>query len=354
MSEILEQLATEQARRNGKLPEDTEPFTLEVLTARELCALPDPPGSDELLGPLLLRGNRLVLGADTGHGKSTASLQIVRAIVQETEFLGWQGAGGRALFIDAEQGLRTVKRRLREAGLHESEHFDVIRVPDGLALDRDDRHIAAVEEALAAGGYSVVVADPLYKLHAGESNDERAAVDLMRRFDGWRETHRFGLILPVHRRKPPPGSKFTIHELFGSSGYLRGAEVVLGLDRVRDGYSFLHFFKDRDGDLPIGAKWGLLFDREQGFRRDPDDEVPRQTTAEHVQELLTAQPAMSEAQLMAATGKAERTVRDALKKIDARWTQPGGKAFPKLWSLGDEELRDRAEQFAAEYPELAA
>ena len=52
---------------------------------------------------------------------------------------------------------------------------------------------------------------------------------------------------------------------------MRGAEVVLGLQRVRDGYAKLHFLKDRDGDLPIGAAWGLLFDREQGFRRDPND-----------------------------------------------------------------------------------
>jgi hypothetical protein len=171
-------------------------------------------------------------------------------------FLDWQGQGGRVLVLDAEQGLRSVKRRLREARLDSCDDVDYVRVPDGLSLDTDPRHIAAVEEVLEAGNFAAVVADPLYKLHQGDSNDEREAVDLMRRFDGWRERHRFALVLPVHCRKPVPGTKFSIHDLFGSSAYVRGAEVVLGLQRVSDGYAKLHLLKDRDGDLPIGAAWG--------------------------------------------------------------------------------------------------
>jgi hypothetical protein len=83
-------------------------------------------------------------------------------------------------------------------------------------------------------------------------------------------------LLPVHCRKPVPGMKFSVHDLFGSSAYVRGAEVVLGLRRVSDGYAKLHFLKDRDGDLPISTAWGLLFDQEEGFRRDPSDGVVRE------------------------------------------------------------------------------
>jgi hypothetical protein len=194
---------------------------LEIRSARELCALPDPPEEEQLLGPLLLRGQRLVLGAHTGEGKTSMALQIVRALTTGGDFLDWQGSGGRVIVLDAEQGLRTVKRRLREVGLHESNDVDYVRVPDGLALDSDVRHVAEVEQALEQGGYTLVVADPLYKLHTGDSNAEREAVDLMRRFDGWRERFGFALLLPVHCRKPVPGMKFSIHDLFGSSAYVR-------------------------------------------------------------------------------------------------------------------------------------
>ena len=324
-------LAAARAARNGSAGDPV----LEVLTARELCAVPDPPGSEELLGPLLMRGNRLILGGHTGEGKTTMALALVRAVALGETFLDWRGPGARVLVIDAEQGLRTIKRRLREARLDDSERVDYLRAPDGLSLDRDEGEIAAVEAQLAAGGYGLVLADPLYKLHTGDSNSEREAVDLMRRFDAWRERHRFALALPVHCRKPPMGAKFSMHEFFGQSAYLRGAEVVVGLQRVRDGYSRLHFFKDRDGDLPIGAAWGLLFDRERGFRRDPDDEKPRLNAADQVRELLEAQPGMSREQIMAATGYAERTVREALREAGADAKRAGAQG-EKLWSLDEE------------------
>jgi hypothetical protein len=93
-----------------KIEQEREPFTLEVHTARTLCALPDPPATDQLLGPLVCRGQRIVLGAHTGEGKTTLALQIVRAIQNSEELFEWRGCGNvRALVIDAEQGLKTVK-----------------------------------------------------------------------------------------------------------------------------------------------------------------------------------------------------------------------------------------------------
>jgi hypothetical protein len=314
-----------------------EPFVLTTLSAREVVALPDPPASDELLGPLVVRGQRIVLGGHTGEGKTTAALAIVRNVVLGGQFLEWTAGGGcRALVIDAEQGLKTVKRRLREAGLGESDAVDYVRVPDGLSLDANAEHIAAVSELLAEGGYAVVCADPLYKLSGSNSNDEREATDLMRRFDAWRSEHGFALLLPVHCRKPVPGTRFSIHDLFGSSAYVRGAEVVLGLQRLRDGYSRLHFLKDRDGDLPIGTAWGLLFDRESGYQRDPHDGEKKPTAAETIRELLEAQPAaLSIDALVEATGYAERTVRDALTALGATGKRDRA-TDPKLWELADE------------------
>jgi hypothetical protein len=295
-------------------PAEVAPPRLTVISARDLCALPDPPASEELLGPVVVRGQRTIIGAHTGEGKTTLTIAIARAVTAREQLLEWHGSGGRALVLDAEQGLKTIKRRLREAGLADSTDVDYIRVPDGLSLDSNEQDIAEVEQILAAGGYALVAADPLYKLHTGDSNAEREAVDLMRRFDGWRERFRFNLLLPVHCRKPVPGTRFTIHDLFGSSAYVRGAEVVLGLQRVADGYSKLHFLKDRDGDLPIGAKWGLLFDRDQGFRRDPKD-GKRETALDKVRELREADPTLTPAQLVEASGYSERSIRGALSAL---------------------------------------
>jgi hypothetical protein len=313
----LHQLA---AASNGHAPDDDDAarFSIKVMSAREICELPAPDNSGELLGRFAVRRQRTVIGADTGAGKTTMAMHMIAGVCHGRAFLGATGVGdSRALVIDAEQGIETIKLRLREAGLDTSDSVDFIRVPDGLALDRDDEQAAVIEAQIASGEYALVLADPLYKLHQGDSNSERDAVDLMRRFDGWRERYGFALILPVHCRKPPPGAKFSMHEFFGSSGYLRGAEIVLGLQLIRDGYSRLHYFKDRDGGLPIGKSWGLLFDRESGYRRDPEDETRKQTARQAVEELLDQQPELTTPQLMAATGFKERAIQKALRDIAA-------------------------------------
>lgn len=311
-------------------------FTLEPQSASDLCATPDAERTDELLGGLVVKRYRTLIGGHTGEGKTTTALAMVRAIVVGAEFLEYQGAGSaRALVLDAEQGEKSLKRRLREAHLDDCDQVDVIRVPDGLALNADPRHVAELERVLTAGQYDVVIADPLYKLHTGDSNAEREAVDLMRRFDAWRDQLGFALLLPLHCRKPIPGLKFSIHDLFGSSAYVRGAEVVLGLQRMRDGYSRLHYLKDRDGDLPIGATWGLLFDREQGFRRDPDDGKQKPTVAELVHDLLEQTPWMTKDQLIEATDASKSTVEKALKGIDAISERRGGSTGPNFYALAD-------------------
>lgn len=293
------------------------PRLFRTATARELCEQADAELEQQLLGPLLTAGNRTLVGAHTGEGKTSLAFQMIRAYLKREDFCGWTGAGGRrVLIIDAEQGLRTIKRRLREAGLADHDDVDILQVPDGLSLDRNAQEVAGLEEILRAGDYAIVVFDPLYKLHTGDSNDERAAVDLMRRLDAWRAEFGFALILTTHLRKEPAnGTKLTLHEFFGSSAYSRGAEVIVGLRRLRPGYSRLHFLKDRDGDLPIGEQWGLLFDREQGgFKRDPNDKKP--SALERLRELRAADPEITQAQAAAALDVSERTVRNHWKATD--------------------------------------
>jgi hypothetical protein len=302
------------------------------MTAQELCQLPEPPEDDRLLGDLLVRGQRTYVGAHTGEGKTTFGLQMLRAVVLEEEFLGYQGHGGRALIVDAEQGLRTVKRRLTEAQLDDTMAVDVARAPDGLTLDSNRSDIDAMDAVLHAKPYSVVLLDPLYKLHRGDSNDERAAVDLMRQLDKWRDELGFALILTTHLRKEPAnGAKLTMHEFFGSGAYGRGAEVVLGIRRVRPGYSHLYFIKDRDGDLPVGERWGMLFDRQNGFRRDPHEGKP--SISERLAEMRHADPSMTHAQAAASLDASERTVRRHWKA-----TEPTEELFQDEEHRQDDEL----------------
>lgn len=259
--------------------EDEPERTIAPVSARSLCSERDSE-VPELVGPLIQAGARTILVGQTGEGKTTLALQLVKAALAGDQFLDWKGAGaGRALILDLEQGKRSVKRAFRDAGLSERDDVDIALVPDGLALDRELDHVNELDEAIGLGGYTIVVIDPFYKAHqADDPNAERPIVDLMRILDALRAKYGFALILPAHPRKEPPGNnmlrKLTIADVAGSSAITRGAEIVLGIERVATGYARLRFLKDRDGDLPIGEAYNLLYNRQHGFVRDPRDLEP--------------------------------------------------------------------------------
>lgn len=191
--------------------------------------------------------------------------------------LGYSGVGvGPVMVVDLEQGIRSIKRTLREAGLGERDDLIYVPVPDGLALDDDDRGDRdELARLLGQHRPAVLVLDPYYKAHRADSNEERAVVDLFRFLDALRAEYGFALVLPAHPRKDPASNgvrRLSIHDVHGSGAVTRGAELVLGLERLSHGYARLRILKDRDGDLPVGEAWPLLFDRDDGFRRDPKEE----------------------------------------------------------------------------------
>jgi hypothetical protein len=241
-----------------------------VLSAPELCAM-ESQEQENFAGPLLWRGARLVIGGHTGHGKTAFVLELVKAAVRGESFIGFETppAKLRVLMVDLEQGLRTVQRRLTLSGLGLEAGLDYLRVPDGIRLDQSPAERAELEAIIARGKYDIVVIDPLYKAHGGDSLDERAMVDLMRVLDAWREQYAFALVIPMHMRKPPSGPQgkgtLSMHDVFGSSGLIRGAEIVVGIERLEENRARLHWWKDREGDLPVGKKWVLKFSAEEGY-----------------------------------------------------------------------------------------
>lgn len=312
-----------------------------VVTAAELCARPDPEREAELLGPLVVRGYRTMIAGGTGEGKTVLSLQMLAALTEGRPFLNWQGKGDcRALVIELEQGERTLKRRLRERGLDRSTAVEFLCVPEGLALDHNEDDREMIDAVLAEGGYDVVVIDPLYKLHTGDSNDERAATDLLKVLDEWRDTYGFALVLVAHTRKALSGNRYppTIHDVFGSSAYTRAPEIVLGISRQGNGRGRLHIMKDRDGDLDIGSKLPLLFTPDEGYQIDPHPGKPN--TLDLVRDLLHEHPeGLTKKQLEEKTDKSQTTIENALNKLGIEGKPlPGSRA--NVYMLAEHQHAD--------------
>jgi AAA domain len=284
-----------------------------VWTGRALGELPDPGEADMLAGPLVVRGARTIIVGDTGHGKTTLAAQLAAAVLTGDEVLSYTGAGvGPVLIVDLEQGIRSLKRTAREVGFDQREDVFYVHAPDGLSLDSDEIDREELKNVIAEHQPAVLILDPYYKAHTGDSNEERAVVDLMRYLDGLRSGYGFALILPAHPRKDPGSSgprKLTLHDVAGSGAAVRGAEVVVAIERLSHGYARLRVLKDRDGDLPVGEAWPLLFTRGEGFRLDPKeeqsvDELERRITADKSDDWLPLPSGASSS----ASARAERRI----------------------------------------------
>lgn len=305
-----------------------------LLSPKEIMELPDEPIS-ELLGPLVVKGERIMLGAAKGHGKTSMALQILRAILFGEEFIDFTGIGDtRALIVDAEQGGRTIKKRIAEAGLEGVPRsiMGYWRIPEGVALDQSEAERVAIETRLAMELYDVVIFDPFYMLHEGDSKDDVDAKRLMKILDDWRMKYEFALILPTHTKKPGADRyKFTMHDFFGSSLIPRNANVVLGLEKKKYGQAKLHLFADRHGDLLELFKddndvWGLQFRPERGFTRGEVSDARKDKTKRSlrkVERALTEHPKSDIYELKELTGLGRSAVERQLKELNPSKEQVG-------------------------------
>lgn len=300
-----------------------------------MCELPLPEGQ-QVWGPVALRGSRLVIAGKSGEGKTTLTMGIVRCVSEGVRFLEWEGCGGTVLVFDLEQGLRTVQKQLVRNGLSESERVRYYRIPDGLAIETNETQAAWMRGLIVQYQPVMVVLDPLYKAHQGDSNDERAMVDMMKRLDRWRDEFGFCLVIPMHLRKTDPrASDPTMDDVFGSGGLTRGAEVVLGLRKNAPGKSTLYFWKDRDGDLHEESKWKLLYTIEDGFERDPEDDGPSDEELISRAFLNHGAGTMTHKQIVQATGMGKDKARDAIKRME----DEGSVVFAKTGAHGTKHYR---------------
>jgi hypothetical protein len=339
----------ERGQRDPVYGDETNPaYTITTQTVKEICELPQQ-GYDQLLGPLVYRGLRTLVGAATGEGKTTLVMWMIRAIVEGEGFLGYSGIGpddeGKKpviLIIDAEQSVPDIQRLAHETGMGGSEQIHYISVPDGLHLGESTTDALQVERIIEQLRPDVLIVDPAYKVAAIDSNNEREVVDLMRLFDRWRAEYGFAFVMPVHTRKGDkknPGGQPTLDDIFGSGAFSRGAEVILGLRQGEPGWSRLYVWKHRPGELNKNTQIDMAFDRDKGFSRIHKETV--QTVQQMVESLLAQNPmGLSTTELAHRTNKSSESIRKVISQSGSRIVgqQVPGSRNRKVYTLSEAAL----------------
>jgi hypothetical protein len=260
--------------------------------------------ADPLLGPLVRRGQTTMIGGYAGSGKSTISLELVRAIVTGGDFLGWEGEGQSALIVDLEQGMSVAQRRIYEsftglplgdfnlmdlvADMDFPEFYEKVRYADwqeGADLFTHSPDIEVLEEELEEHRPDVVLIDPVYKLFMGrDMNDQVEISSFIREIQLLRNKFGFALIMPMHPRKMAQGGSgvLSMHDLYGSMNWGAWAENIVMIQRGEDNIAKLRWEKDRMGQSPATSRavWNLTYEPGRGYRRDAGEATEGAATAD--------------------------------------------------------------------------
>lgn len=205
-----------------------------------LAGADDNETPDWLIPEVLERQDRLIITAGEGHGKSTLLRQIaVQTAAGIHPFTGDRIEPQRVLIVDLENSERQTRRKLRPLRLQAGQRLDPTMLHicchvQGLNLaDPTDR--AWLEQIVLATSPALLVTGPIYKMGAGNPNDEKDAKPVATALDELRARHDIAIILEAHSAKTPAGvnPKNRPKEPVGWSGWMRWPEF--GIHLAEDG-----------------------------------------------------------------------------------------------------------------------
>jgi hypothetical protein len=183
---------------------------------------------DWVIPDVLERGDRLIVTAGEGHGKSTLLRQVAVQVASGIHPFTLKPVDPmRVLLVDLENSDRQTRRKIAplrtRAGcaLDDPDRLRIICKLDGLDLTTpaDEKWLA---DLLAAHQPDLLITGPVYKLAGGNPNDEKDAKPAAKALDRLRATHGCALLLEAHSRKAENGDPTKRpKEPFGWSGWMR-------------------------------------------------------------------------------------------------------------------------------------
>lgn len=191
------------------------------------------PEPDWLVPGLLERGDRLIVTAGEGVGKSTLLRQMAVATASgKHPFNGSPIPPRSVLYIDLENSPSQIRRNIEPLVWIGGRELDPDRLRiesrlDGVdLLGRHDRNWLL--ERVASNMPDLLIIGPIYKMHAGPPNDEEPARSVIGVLDMIRARFGCTLVMEAHSPHAAPGSRRPLRPM-GASIWMRWPEFGFGM-----------------------------------------------------------------------------------------------------------------------------
>lgn len=186
-----------------------------------------------LIEGVLRQGHKMLMAGPSKAGKSFLQIQLTIAIAEGKQWLGWQCAQGRVLYVNLELDRPSALHRFRDVyaalGL-EPRNIDNIDIWNlrGKSVPMDKLAPKLIRRA-AKKNYIAVIIDPIYKVLTGDENSADQMAHFTNQFDKIATELGASVIYCHHHSKGAQGGKRSMDRASGSGVFARDPDALIDL-----------------------------------------------------------------------------------------------------------------------------
>jgi len=193
--------------------------------------LPDlaPP----LIHDVLRQGHKMLLAGPSKAGKSFALIELCIAIAEGKQWLGWDCAKGKIMYVNLELDRASCLHRFKDVyqalGLQPDNlgNIDIWNLR-GKSVPMDKLAPKLIRRA-AKKNYIAIIIDPIYKVITGDENSADQMANFCNQFDRVCTELGAAVIYCHHHSKGSQGGKRSMDRASGSGVFARDPDVLIDL-----------------------------------------------------------------------------------------------------------------------------
>lgn len=263
-----------------------------------------PELSPPLINGVLRQGHKMLIAGPSKAGKSYALIELCAAIAEGREWLGWQVAQGRVLYVNLELDKASCEHRFVDIYKALGWKPDNLRNIDiwnlrGKSVPMDKLAPKLIRRA-AKRKYIAIIIDPIYKVITGDENSADQMAHFCNQFDKVCTELGCAVIYCHHHSKGAQGSKRSMDRASGSGVFARDPDALLDLIELELPEALIREEKNK-------AVCSVCYDaliRNGVSDISQDEQVTARAIQEHAQQALPAEVWAGVRQDIAAAEKA--------------------------------------------------
>lgn len=192
-----------------------------------------PELSPCLIDGVLRKGHKMLIAGPSKAGKSFLQIELCIAIAEGKNWLQWQCARGRVMYVNLELDRASCLHRFRDvyqALGWKPEHLGSIDIWNlrGKSVPMDKLAPKLIRRA-AKKDYVAIIIDPIYKVITGDENSADQMANFCNQFDKVCTELGCAVIYCHHHSKGSQGGKKSVDRASGSGVFARDPDALLDL-----------------------------------------------------------------------------------------------------------------------------